>query len=67
MKIIRHLQRWKACWVFLAIAFPVFGDPLDNWTIIPSGTTNYLGAVTFGDGVFVLLEITDDSDKFKWG
>jgi hypothetical protein len=53
MKIIRHLQRWKACWVFLAIAFPVFGDPLDNWTIIPSGTTNYLGAVTFGDGVFV--------------
>ncbi len=55
MKITRHLLRWNLCWAFLPVAFTVFGNPLDNWTILSSGTTNHLRNVAFGGGLFVAV------------
>src|SRR5262249_1273770 len=53
MERSRRLLQWSLCWTILVITFPVFGGPLDSWTIVPSGTTNHLRAVAFGGGVFV--------------
>ncbi len=30
-----------------------FGDPLDQWTVVSSGTTNRLHSVSYGNGLFV--------------
>jgi len=53
MKITPHLPRSTLCWAFLPVAFAVFGNPLDNWTIVSSSTTNHLRSVAFGGGLFV--------------
>ncbi len=47
------LSHWNLSWILLAAALPALSDPLDNWTIVPSGTTNHLRGVAFGGGLFV--------------
>lgn len=34
---------------------PAQGDPLDHWTAVPSGVTNELCAITYGDNQFVAV------------
>jgi hypothetical protein len=38
---------------FVVVALPSLADPFDKWTIVPSGTTNFLWSVAFGNGLFV--------------
>jgi hypothetical protein len=53
MKISCYLTRSVLCWMILGTSLAVYGDALDSWATVPSGTTNRLWAVTFGGGLFV--------------
>jgi hypothetical protein len=54
VKIINHSLQWGLRLVFLMMVLPALGDPLDHWTIVPSGTTNTLRSVAYGNGMYVV-------------
>ena len=41
------------CFIFFSWSIGFATDPLDNWQVRNSGTTNWLRAVAYGDGKFV--------------